>query len=74
MVFKVFSTNLSKFRARMDELRAMSNFAAHAAKDGVEGLKWHPSDRNQLATCSFDRALKVREFRSVVVTNYHRIV
>lgn len=33
---------------------------AHGSKDGAEALAWHPSDRNQLATCSVDKSLKVR--------------
>ena len=42
------------------ELRAKASFAAHSSKDGVECVKWHPTDRNQLATCSISGALKVR--------------
>eukprot|EP00752_Nemacystus_decipiens_P008260 g7386.t1 len=42
--------------------RAKASFAAHSSKDGVEELKWHPTDRNQLATCSFG-ALKVWDAR-----------
>lgn len=51
---------VSKLRAWTNELRAKSSFAAHKFQDGVEELKWHPTDRNQLATCSLDKTLKVR--------------
>lgn len=37
----------------------MSVFTAHPFKDGLEDIAWHPSDRNQLTTCSYDKTLKV---------------
>eukprot|EP00903_Cladosiphon_okamuranus_P013771 g12817.t1 len=43
--------------------RAKSSFAAHKSQDGVEELKWHPTDRHQLATCSLDKTLKVWDVR-----------
>ncbi|CAN0189588.1 unnamed protein product [Ectocarpus fasciculatus] len=44
--------------------RVKSSFVAHGSKDGAEALAWHPSDRNQLATCSVDKSLKVWDVRS----------
>ncbi|CAB1096197.1 unnamed protein product [Ectocarpus sp. CCAP 1310/34] len=44
--------------------RVKSSFVAHGSKDGTEALAWHPSDRNQLATCSVDKSLKVWDVRS----------
>ncbi|CAN0381496.1 unnamed protein product [Pylaiella littoralis] len=43
--------------------RVKSIFVAHGSKESVDAVAWHPSDSNQLATCS-DKSLKVWDVRS----------
>lgn len=44
--------------------RVKSSFLAQSGKEQVDGLEWHPLDKNQLATCSVDKTMKVWDVRT----------